>query len=422
MTKKGQAATKEDKISICERSYKILMDLDFPPEDIIFDPNILTVGTGIDEHNEYAINFIEAVRKLKKVCPYALTSGGVSNVSFSFRGNKTVREAMHASFLYWSIKAGLDMGIVNPQMLEVYEEVEPKLLEKVENVLFNKKESATEDLVDLANDIKAGPTQKKAQVQLSWRKEAVEKRLEYALVKGIVDFIDEDTAEIFEQLKDPLLVIEGPLMAGMKIVGDFFGSGKMFLPQVVKSARVMKRAVNYLNPFILAQKQKGDGKSSSEKVCVLATVKGDVHDIGKNIVGVVLSCNGYKVIDLGVMVSVDKILKTAREEKALFIGLSGLITPSLDEMIFNAKEMQRQGFSLPLLIGGATTSAAHTSIKIAPHYEGATCHVADASLAVGVCQKLLSPEGKDQYIFELKGKTKKKQEIIFSHKRPIPPF
>lgn len=392
----GQAATLEDKKRICERAYRILVDdVGFNPADIIFDPNILTVATGIDEHNNYAVDFIEATRWIKENLPHAKVSGGVSNISFSFRGNNPVREAMHAAFLYHAIKAGLDMGIVNAGMLEVYEEIPKDMLEKVEDVLLNRNSEATEALVDYAEQFK-GKGGKKKEVDLTWREKSVEERLAYALLKGITDFIDDDTEEARAKLGRPIKVIEGPLMDGMRIVGDLFGEGKMFLPQVVKSARVMKKAVAYLTPFMDEERAATPDAKPQGKV-IMATVKGDVHDIGKNIVGVVLACNNYEVIDLGVMVSCDAILKRAHEEKADIIGLSGLITPSLDEMIYNAKEMKRQGFDIPLLIGGATTSKAHTAIKIAQHYDHVV-HVLDASRSVGVVSTLLSEDQKPAYM------------------------
>lgn len=397
---KGQAATYEDKTRICERAYRILVDeVGFNPADIIFDPNILTVATGIDEHNNYAVDFIQATRWIKENLPYAKVSGGVSNISFSFRGNNRVREAMHAAFLYHAIRAGLDMGIVNAGMLEVYEEIPEEMLEKVEAVLLNKNAEATETLVDYAEQFK-GQSGKKKEQDLSWREATVEERLAHALLKGITDFIDEDTEEARAKLGRPINVIEGPLMDGMKVVGDLFGEGKMFLPQVVKSARVMKKAVAYLTPFMEEERAASPNASAQGKV-IMATVKGDVHDIGKNIVGVVLACNNYEVIDMGVMVQCEDILKRAREENADVIGLSGLITPSLDEMIHNAKEMQRQGFTIPLLIGGATTSRAHTAIKIAPHYEPGVVHVLDASRSVGVVSSLLSEENKPAFMTQL---------------------
>jgi 5-methyltetrahydrofolate--homocysteine methyltransferase len=399
----GQAASLADKIRICERAYRILVDeVGFPAEDIIFDPNILTVATGMEEHNNYAVDFIEATRWIKQNLPQAKVSGGVSNISFSFRGNNTVREAMHSAFLYHAIGAGLDMGIVNAGMLEVYEEIEPELKVLVEDVLLNRRADATERLVEHGEAIKvagAGPVaEKKAE---EWRSGTVEERLAHALVKGIDTYIDADTEEARAALGRPLLVIEGPLMAGMGIVGDLFGAGKMFLPQVVKSARVMKKAVAYLTPFMEAEKAAMAAAGQTVKTqgkIVLATVKGDVHDIGKNIVGVVLACNNYEVIDMGVMVPCERILEKAKEVGADIIGLSGLITPSLDEMVHVAKEMERLGFHLPLLIGGATTSRAHTAIKIAPHYSLPVVHVLDASRAVPVTTSLLSEESRDAFV------------------------
>jgi 5-methyltetrahydrofolate--homocysteine methyltransferase len=386
----GQADTFERKINICARAYKFLTErASFSPNDIIFDPNILTVATGLEEHRNYAVDFIEATRWIKKNLPGARVSGGVSNISFSFRGNNTVREAMHAAFLFHAIRAGLDMGIVNAGQLAVYEEIEPELRERVEDVLLNRGADATERLVEFAENVK---TKGKAPIKdEAWRAEPVEDRLKHALVKGIVDYIDIDTEEARQKCKRPLDVIEGPLMAGMSVVGDLFGAGKMFLPQVVKSARVMKKAVAYLMPFMEAEKSAG---AKPQGRIVMATVKGDVHDIGKNIVGVVLQCNNYDVVDLGVMVPSAKILETARERKADVIGLSGLITPSLDEMVHVAQEMEREGFHLPLLIGGATTSRAHTAVKIAPHYRSSTVHVLDASRAVGVVNSLLNEKQK----------------------------
>jgi 5-methyltetrahydrofolate--homocysteine methyltransferase len=390
---KGQADNVERKTEICARAYDLLTQkADFPPSDIIFDPNILTVATGLDEHRNYAVDFIEATRWIKKNLPGARVSGGVSNISFSFRGNNTVREAMHAAFLYHAIRAGLDMAIVNAGQLAVYEEIEPELRERVEDVLLNRRDEATERLIEFAERVKA---KGKAPVaDETWRKQPVEERLKHALVKGIVDHIDVDTEEARQKCRRPLDVIEGPLMAGMSVVGDLFGSGRMFLPQVVKSARVMKKAVAYLMPFMEAEKS-ADAKPQGR--IVMATVKGDVHDIGKNIVGVVLQCNNYDVIDLGVMVPAAKILETAREKKADAIGLSGLITPSLDEMVHVAQEMEREGFRLPLLIGGATTSRAHTAVKIAPHYHASTVHVLDASRAVGVVNALLNEQLKSDF-------------------------
>ncbi len=389
----GQADTFQRKIAICARAYELLTTrANFPANNIIFDPNILTVATGLEEHRNYAVDFIEATRWIKQNLSGVRVSGGVSNISFSFRGNNAVREAMHAAFLFHAIRAGLDMGIVNAGQLAVYEEVEPELRDRVEDVLLNRRDDATERLVDFAERVK---TKGKAPVKdEAWRAEPVEERLKHALVKGIVDYIDVDTEEARQKSKRPLDVIEGPLMAGMSVVGDLFGSGKMFLPQVVKSARVMKKAVAYLMPFMEAEKS---GGAKPQGRIVMATVKGDVHDIGKNIVGVVLQCNNYDVLDLGVMVPAAKILETAREKKADAIGLSGLITPSLDEMVHVAQEMEREGFDLPLLIGGATTSRAHTAVKIAPHYRSSTVHVVDASRAVGVVNSLLNEELKSNF-------------------------
>ena len=389
----GQADNFERKIDICARAYKLLTEqADFAPNDIIFDPNVLTVATGLEEHRNYAVDFIEATRWIKTNLPGVRVSGGVSNISFSFRGNNAVREAMHAAFLFHAIRAGLDMAIVNAGQLAVYEEIEPELRERVEDVLLNRRGDATERLVDFAENIKA---KGKARVKdEAWRTEPVEERLKHALVKGIVDYIDIDTEEARQKCKRPLDVIEGPLMAGMSVVGDLFGSGRMFLPQVVKSARVMKKAVAYLMPFMEAEKAAG---AKPQGRIVMATVKGDVHDIGKNIVGVVLQCNNYDVVDLGVMVPAAKILETAREKRADAIGLSGLITPSLDEMVHVAQEMEREKFELPLLIGGATTSRAHTAVKIAPHYHESTIHVLDASRAVGVVNSLLNAKQKTAF-------------------------
>jgi 5-methyltetrahydrofolate--homocysteine methyltransferase len=398
----GQAATYEDKIRVCERAYRILVDeVGFPPEDIIFDPNILTVATGMEEHNNYAVDFINATRWIKANLPHAKVSGGVSNISFSFRGNNKVREAMHSAFLYHAITAGMDMGIVNAGMLEVYEEIDPQLKVLVEDVLLNRRPDATERLVEHGESLKhegAVISEKKAE---EWRHGTVEERLSHALVKGIDTYIEIDAEEARVKLGRPLLVIEGPLMAGMSVVGDLFGAGKMFLPQVVKSARVMKKAVAHLTPFMEAEKEAraaaGEIVKAQGKI-LLATVKGDVHDIGKNIVGVVLACNNYEVIDMGVMVPCEKILERATAEKADMIGLSGLITPSLDEMVHVAREMERQGFKLPLLIGGATTSRAHTAIKIAPHYSEPVVHILDASRAVPVTTSLLSDEGRSAFV------------------------
>ena len=456
---KGQAATKEDKVKIAQRSFKILTEVvGLEPSDVIFDLNILTVATGMEEHNNYAVDFIEAVREVKETCKGCLTSGGVSNISFAFRGNNVVREAMHSSFLKHAIEAGLDMGIVNAGLMIDYDKIEPKLLEMVENVLLNKNEEATEKLIDYAEELKAakdkaktalgGPLEDRLSQALvqgmtkmrdlfeealqkkdpeiierfiaftegnlsldttkkktlkdpnDWRSWTVEERLSHALVKGITQYVEEDTEEARAQLPRPLDVIEGPLMAGMKVVGELFGAGKMFLPQVVKSARVMKKAVAYLLPFM--EKDKVEGEDSTAGTFLIATVKGDVHDIGKNIVGVVLACNNYKVIDLGVMVEGDKIIAEAKKHNADIIGLSGLITPSLDEMITLAAEMEKQEFTAPLLIGGATTSKAHCAIKIAPKYSPPTVHVNDASLVVEVCNNLLNPKHKENFCLELK--------------------
>jgi 5-methyltetrahydrofolate--homocysteine methyltransferase len=420
----GQAASYAEKIRICERAYRLLVDtVGFPPEDIIFDPNILTVGTGIEEHNNYAVDFIEATRWIKANLSHAKVSGGVSNVSFSFRGNNPVREAMHAAFLYHAIKAGMDMGIVNPSMLEVYEEVDKELLVLVEDVLLNRRPDATERLVDHGERLKASGAAKDQKIDIAvleaWRTGTVEARLSHALVKGIDAWIDEDTEEARQKYGKPLTIIEGPLMDGMRVVGDLFGAGKMFLPQVVKSARVMKKAVAYLQPYMEAEKAAlvaSGGIAKAQGRIVIATVKGDVHDIGKNIVGVVLACNNYEVIDLGVMVSCEKILTAAREKGADIIGLSGLITPSLDEMVHNAKEMERQGLKLPLLIGGATTSAAHNAVKIAPHYSEPVIHVLDASRVIGVVTKLLNPDSKPGYLSEVKI-TQERQRTEFADRQ-----
>jgi len=420
----GQAATYAEKIRICERAYRILVDeIGFPPEDIIFDPNILTVATGIEEHNNYAVDFIEATRWIKANLPHAKVSGGVSNVSFSFRGNNRVREAMHSAFLYHAIRAGMDMGIVNAGMLEVYEEIEPELRTLVEDVLLNRRPDATERLVELGDRLKAtsaGESQAEKKSE-EWRSGTVEERLSHALVKGIDTFIDADTEEARAKLQRPLSVIEGPLMDGMSVVGDLFGAGKMFLPQVVKSARVMKKAVAYLLPFMEAEKAamaaSGQVAKTRGKI-VLATVKGDVHDIGKNIVGVVLACNNYDVIDMGVMVSCEKILERAKTEKADLIGLSGLITPSLDEMAHVAREMERQGFKLPLLIGGATTSRAHTAVKIAPFYSEPVVHVLDASRAVPVTTTLLGDK-KDAFVLEHRADYEQLRRLHAAPKRKL---
>ena len=398
----GQAATYEEKIRICERAYRILVDeVGFPAEDIIFDPNILTVATGMEEHNNYAVDFINATRWIKANLPHAKVSGGVSNISFSFRGNNKVREAMHSAFLYHAIAAGMDMGIVNAGMLEVYEEIEPELKVLVEDVLLNRRPDATERLVEHGEKLKGvgrEVTEKQAE---EWRNGTVEERLSHALVRGIDAYIEIDAEEARVKLGRPLLVIEGPLMAGMSVVGDLFGSGKMFLPQVVKSARVMKKAVAHLTPFMEAEKAAMEAAGlvvKDQGKILLATVKGDVHDIGKNIVGVVLACNNFEVIDMGVMVSSEKILERAKTEKVDIIGLSGLITPSLDEMVHVAREMERQGFKVPLLVGGATTSRAHTAVKIAPHYSQPVVHVLDASRAVPITTSLLSEDGKAEFV------------------------
>ena len=394
----GQADSFERRIEICKRSYDILVEqVGFPKEDIIFDPNIFPVATGMEEHNNNAVDFFKATRWIRENLPGAHVSGGVSNVSFSFRGNDKVREAMHSAFLFHAIREGMDMGIVNPTMLEVYSDIDSALLEYVEDVLLNRRSDATERLLEFAETVKGDG--KKKEVDLSWRETTVEKRLEYALVKGITDFIDTDVEECRKQFERPIQVIEGPLMAGMNVVGDLFGSGKMFLPQVVKSARVMKKAVAYLLPYI---EQEKDGKRSAAGKVLMATVKGDVHDIGKNIVGVVLGCNNYEVIDMGVMVPFEKIIQTAIHEEVDVIGLSGLITPSLDEMVTVAKEMERAGLQIPLLIGGATTSKVHTAVKIEEHYsKGQTVHVLDASRAVTVVESLLGPK-KEDFVKELR--------------------
>jgi 5-methyltetrahydrofolate--homocysteine methyltransferase len=393
----GQAVETDDKVRVCRRAYKLLTeDVGFPPQDIIFDPNILTVGTGIEEHANYAVNFFEATRQIKELCPLAKISGGVSNVSFSFRGNDHVREAIHAAFLYHGIQAGMDMGIVNAGQLAVYEEIPQPLRDLVEDMLLNRRPDATERLIEYAETVKKQGGTAEAVVD-AWRSGTVEERLSHALVKGIVDHVDADAEEARQKYGRCLSVIEGPLMAGMQVVGDLFGAGKMFLPQVVKSARVMKRAVAYLSPFMEAEKEASGTVSQARGKILLATVKGDVHDIGKNIVGVVLGCNSYEVLDLGVMVACEKILETAKRENVDIIGLSGLITPSLDEMVHVAKEMERQGFQKPLLIGGATTSAKHTAVKIAPAYHEVTVHVLDASRCVGVVDQLLNEHARSGY-------------------------
>lgn len=399
---KGQADSLERRVSICERAYKILTEqVGFPPQDIIFDPNIFAIATGIEEHNSYALDFIEATRIIKQKMPLAKVSGGVSNVSFSFRGNDVVREAMHSVFLYHAIRAGMDMGIVNSAQLQIYDEIEPKLRELCEDVIMNRSDDATEQLLAYADTVKAkDKTEKKTD---EWRNTSVEERLKHSLVKGITDYIEEDTEEARLKYPAPLNVIEGPLMDGMNVVGDLFGSGKMFLPQVVKSARVMKKSVAYLFPFIEEEKKKNPvpEKGGATKI-LLATVKGDVHDIGKNIVGVVLGCNGYEVIDLGVMVPADKILDTAEKEQVDIIGLSGLITPSLDEMVHVAKEMKRRNMQQPLLIGGATTSRTHTAVKIAEQYDNGVIHVLDASRSVTVSGNVISKEQKQKFLDGIK--------------------
>ncbi len=387
----GQADTYEKRISICKRAYDILVnEVNFPPEDIIFDPNIFPVATGIEEHRNYAIDFFKATRWIRENLPFAHVSGGVSNVSFSFRGNQKVREAMHTAFLYHAIKEGMDMGIVNPTMLEVYDAVDKDLLERVEDVLLNRRDDATERLLEFAETVKGSAKRKETDDE--WRKGTIEDRITHALVKGIIDFIDVDTEEARQKYGRPLNVIEGPLMAGMSVVGDLFGAGKMFLPQVVKSARVMKKSVAYLTPFLEEEKRNSGNVDKPAAKILMATVKGDVHDIGKNIVGVVLACNNYNVVDLGVMVPSEKIIEAAKREKVDMIGLSGLITPSLDEMVHMAKEMQREKMVMPLLIGGATTSRIHTAVKIDPVYDGPVVHVLDASRSVPVASEFINPD------------------------------
>ncbi|WP_147652339.1 methionine synthase [Vulcaniibacterium gelatinicum] len=394
----GQADTVERKVEICARAYRLLTErVGFPPEDIVFDPNVFAIATGIPEHDDYAVAFIEAVRELKRRFPHSHVSGGVSNVSFSFRGNETVRQAIHAVFLYHAIRAGMDMGIVNAGALPLYDDLDPELRERVEDVVLNRRPDATERLLEIAERYKGRKGAKKGE-DLAWRALPVEQRLTHALVHGIDAYIEQDTEEARAQAARPLDVIEGPLMAGMNVVGDLFGAGRMFLPQVVKSARVMKKAVAYLIPFIEEEKRRSGQAGRSNGRIVLATVKGDVHDIGKNIVGVVLACNNFEVVDLGVMVPAQTILDRARAENADLIGLSGLITPSLEEMSHVAKELQRQGFRIPLLIGGATTSRAHTALKIHPHYQAPTVWVKDASRAVSVAQSLISPELRERFV------------------------
>jgi 5-methyltetrahydrofolate--homocysteine methyltransferase len=415
----GQAETAERKVAICARAYRLLVEHGFPPEDIILDPNVLAVATGIEEHNAFARAFIEALPRIKECCPGAKTSGGISNLSFAFRGNDVIREAMHSAFLYHAVQAGLDMGIVNAGQLVVYEDIEPDLLERVEDVLFDRRPDATDRLIAYAEQVK-GEGQRRRQ-DLSWREAPVAKRLEHALVHGIDDFVEQDAEEARRQLGSPLDVIEGPLMDGMRVVGDLFGSGKMFLPQVVKSARAMKRAVAYLEPFMDAEKSAGgDGRSRAR--IVLATVKGDVHDIGKNIVGVVLGCNNVEVIDLGVMVPADRILDTALERRADIVGLSGLITPSLDEMVQVAREMERRGLALPLLIGGATTSKQHTAIRIAPEYSHPTVHVLDASRVVGVVSQLVDPARKPDFVRANEELHERLRLLHAGRKRPLLPL
>jgi 5-methyltetrahydrofolate--homocysteine methyltransferase len=417
----GQAASRDEKVRICTRAYKLLTEkIGFPPEDIIFDPNILTVATGIEEHNNYAVDFIEATQIIKQTLPHAKVSGGLSNISFSFRGNNPVREAMHTVFLYHAIRAGMDMAIVNAGMLGNYDEIEPKLRELCEDVLLNRSPDATEKLIVHADAIKeqldaakaGGVVAAQAPVD-AWRNTSVEERLKHALVKGIDTFVETDTEECRQKYPRPLDIIEGPLMDGMRVVGDLFGAGKMFLPQVVKSARVMKRSVAYLTPFMEEEKKRAAAAGEATRAqgkFLIATVKGDVHDIGKNIVGVVLACNNYEVTDLGVMVSCDKILAEAKRIGADVIGLSGLITPSLDEMVHVAREMKREGFTVPLLIGGATTSQAHTAVKIATEYPGGVVHVLDASRVVNVVSSLLSPEQKPAFMAEITAKQERQRE------------
>ncbi len=410
----GQADTQVRKFEICKRSYNLLLEkLDFPPEDIIFDPNIFAVATGIEEHNNYAVDFIEATRQIRENLPHCHVSGGLSNISFSFRGNNPVREAMHSVFLYYAIRAGMDMGIVNAGQLEVYDEIPAELRDAVEDVILNRHPDATDKLLELAPKYQGGG-KVAAKQDTAWREWSVTKRLEHALVKGITDYIIDDTEEARLSAERPLHVIEGPLMDGMNVVGDLFGEGKMFLPQVVKSARVMKKAVSHLQPYIEAEKS---GVRSSNGKIIMATVKGDVHDIGKNIVGVVLQCNNFEVIDLGVMVPAAKILQVAKDENADMIGLSGLITPSLDEMVQVAKEMQRLKMDLPLLIGGATTSKAHTAVKIEANYDHPVIYVPNASRAVGVCQKLISEENRAEYAKQISAEYEK---VRIQHAKKTP--
>lgn len=403
----GQADTYQRRIDICKRAYDILVnEVKFPPADIIFDPNIFPVATGIDEHRNYALDFFKATKWIRENLPHAHVSGGVSNVSFSFRGNQKVREAMHSAFLYHAIQHGMDMGIVNPTMLEVYDEIPKDLLERVEDVLLNRREDATERLLDFAESVKGSA--KKKEVDDEWRNGTLEERITHSLVKGIIDFVDQDTEEARQKYDKPLHVIEGPLMAGMNVVGDLFGAGKMFLPQVVKSARVMKKSVAYLTPYLEEEKRRSGNVGKPAARILMATVKGDVHDIGKNIVGVVLACNNYDVVDLGVMVPTEKIIEAAKREKVDVVGLSGLITPSLDEMVYVAKEMQREKMTLPLLIGGATTSRIHTAVKIDPVYDGPVVHVLDASRSVPVASELINVDTRDAF----KKKTKLEYEVM----------
>ena len=405
----GQADTKQRKVAICQRAYDLLIGIGFPPEDIIFDPNVFAVATGIEEHDRYALDFIEAVAELRELCPHAHYSGGLSNLSFSFRGNETVRRAMHSVFLFHAIPAGLDMAIVNAGQLDIYDQIEPALREACEDVILMRRPDSTERLIALAESFR-GKTKEEEKAAEEWRGWEVSRRIEHALVKGIDAFVVEDTEEARLTFARPIEVIEGPLMDGMNVVGDLFGSGKMFLPQVVKSARVMKKAVAHLIPFIEAEKEASGLADTSKGRIVMATVKGDVHDIGKNIVGVVLQCNGYEVIDLGVMVPWSKIIETANDNKADMIGLSGLITPSLDEMVTVAEEMARAGMTMPLLIGGATTSKVHTALRIDPKYDGPVIHVLDASRAVGVASRLLSDTQRDAFVADTAGEYAKVRE------------
>jgi 5-methyltetrahydrofolate--homocysteine methyltransferase len=396
----GQADTAERKVAICRRAYNLLTEsVGFPPEDIIFDPNIFAVGTGIEEHNNYAVEFIEATRRIKAELPYAKVTGGVSNIAFSFRGNEPLRRAINSVFLYHAIRAGLDMGILNPAGVAIYEDIEPGLRERIEDLILNRRPDATERLLEIADTVRGEA--KAAADDRAWREGTVEARLAHALVNGIDDYVVEDTEEARRAAARPIEVIEGPLMAGMNVVGDLFGSGKMFLPQVVKSARVMKKAVAHLVPYIEAEKRAGGEAPRSAGKIVMATVKGDVHDIGKNIVGVVLQCNGFEVIDLGVMVPANRIIETAKAEKADLVGLSGLITPSLDEMVHVAREMEREDMAQPLLIGGATTSRVHTAVRIEPNFRGGVVHVVDASRAVGVASQLATAKARKPFLTQI---------------------